>query len=130
MSFNGFNFERGVEQGRCAPDHFSQDGDFALVLGHDEPLTFVRLKVGDMMSVHQTKDVGTTKVLKVRCRCRAPEFMPGTTNWRFSIYVDGVEKTFRICQVGQTVDYVNLAVNLSGLVGAHSIAFVLKLAES
>lgn len=128
-SFNGLNFDFGAEQGRCDPDNFSQDGAFALVLGHDEPLTFQRLKVGDKMAVRQTADVGTTKVIKVRCRVRGPSSMPGTTKWRFSMTVDGVEKTYRICKVGQTVDYVNLAVNLTGLSGDHTIAFVLKLTE-
>lgn len=128
--FNGLNYSAGTDQLRCAPDNFSQDGGFAFVLGHDEPLTFVRLKVGDAVSVWQHKDVGTSKVMRARLRCRGSQSMPGTTKWRFSVFVDGVEKTHRICVVKQTVDFVNLAVNLAGLAGEHSIAFVLKLMEA
>lgn len=128
-SFNAFNRDFGVEQGRCEPDHFSSDGTYSLVLGHDEPLTFARLRVGDFISVHQTAGIGATKVLKARVRCRGPEYMPGTTKWRFSLYVDGVEKAHRICSVGSLADYINFAVNLTGETGTHSIAFVLKLVE-
>lgn len=130
MSLNAFNREFGDNQGRCEPDNFSSDGAYSLVLGHDEPLTFARLRVGDFISVFQTSDIGTTKVLKARVRCRGPEFMPGTTKWRFSLYVDGVEKTHRICTPESLTDYVSLAANLSGLTGVHSIAFALKLAEN
>ena len=56
--------------------------------------------------------------------------MPGDTKWRLSLYVDGVEKTHRICTPETLMDYVSFAVNLSGLAGVHSIAFVLKLMES
>ncbi len=129
MGFNALNYDGGSDQGRCTPDHFSQNGDYALVLGHDEPLTFQRFRVGDYMVVHQTQDIGSTKLFKVRCRVRGPEEMPNTIRWRFSIFVDGVEKAYRICNTNQTVDYVNMAVNMAGLAGVHAIAFVLKLEE-
>lgn len=128
-AFNAFDREFGAEQGRCEPDHFSSDGTYSLVLGHDEPLTFARLRVGDFISVHQTADIGTTKVLKARVRCRGPEYMPGTSKWRFSLYVGGVEKTHRICTPGSLTDYVSFSANLSGLTGVLSIAFVLTLVE-
>lgn len=128
-SFNALNREFGTEQGRCEPDNFSSDGTYSFVLGHDEPLTLARVRVGDFMSVHQTADIGATKVLKARVRCRGPEFMPGTTKWRLSLYVDGVEKTHRICTPETLMDYVSFAVNLSGLSGTHSIAFILNLTE-
>ena len=129
-SFNAFNKEFGTEQGRCDPDHFSSDGTYAFTLGHDEPLTFARLRVGDFISIAQTADIGTTKLLKARVRCRGPEFMPGATKWRLSLYIDGVEKTHRICNVETLTDYVSFAVNLSAYSGSVSIAFALKLMES
>ena len=129
-SFNAFNKQFGTEQGRCAPDNFSSDGTYAFTMGHDEPLTFARLRVVDRISISQTADIGTTKVLKARVRCRGPEFMPGDTNWRLSLYIDGVEKTHRICTAETLTDFVSFAANLTGYAGSVSIAFVLKLMES
>lgn len=129
-SFNALNREFGTEQGRADPDHFSSDGTYAFIMGHDEPLTFARLRVGDYMTVHQTADIGTTKILKARVRCRGPEFMPGTTKWRLSLYIDGVETTHRTCSVETLTDYVSFAVNLTSYSGNVSIAFALKLMES
>lgn len=129
-SFNAFNAEFGAEQGRAEPDNFSSDGTYAFILGHDEPLTFARLRVGDFVSVHQTADIGTTKVFKARVRCRGPEYMPGDTKWRLSLYIDGVEKTARTCTVETLTDYVSFAANLTSYSGNVSIAFVLTLMES
>lgn len=129
VEFGPFDFDYGHGQGRTEPENFSQDDDYALVLGHDRPGIGVYVRVGDFISVHQTADIGATKVLKMRVRIRGPQYMPGDAYWQFSIYANMVEvaSTRRKATIGQTIDYEDIAVNLSGLSGDVPIALVLRL---
>ena len=130
LEFGPFDFDFGSGQGRTAPANFAQDDEYALVLGHDRPLAAAYVRVGDFISVHQTADIGATKILKMRVRIRGPEYMPGDAYWVFSVYANLVEiaSTRRVATVGKTTDYVDIAVNLAGLAGVVPIALVLKLA--
>lgn len=129
LEFGPFDFDFGTSQGRSQPENFAQDELYALVLGHDRPNVGVYIKVGDRISVNQTADIGNTKILKARVRIRGPEYMPGDAYWQFSIYANLVEvaSTRRVAAVGKTVDYIDIAVNLSGESGVVPIALVLKL---
>lgn len=131
MEYSGFDFDAGEGQLRTEPENFAQDGDYALVLGHDRPGQGAYLRVGDYVSVWQAADIGNTKILKMRVRVRGPSYVPGDTQWVYSVWVNGVEKTStrRIAAVGSLADYLDIAVNLSGLAGMQSIALVLRLEE-
>lgn len=130
LEFGPFDFDFGSGQGRTAPANFAQDEEYALVLGHDRPLTAAYVRVGDFISVHQSADIGDTKILKLRARVRGPEYMPGDAYWVFSIYVNLVEvaSTRRVATANKTTDYVDIAVNFAGFAGVVPIALVLKLA--
>lgn len=131
MEYSGFDYDAGDGQLRSEPENFAQDGDYALVLGHDYPNQGAYLRIGDYVSVWQSADIGATKILKMRVRARGPSYAPGDTQWVFSVWVDGVEQvsTRRVAAVNTLADYVDIAVNLAGLAGNHSIALVLRLEE-
>ena len=128
MAVTAWNRELGTTQGRVAPQLYAPpEGTFAFVLGRDLPGLTQKLVVGDRVEVKQTASFGDTKLLRLRARMRPPTTVPTGLAWKASLRIDGVERVSTLLQPGRTRDRLDLATNVSKLVGDHELAFRLEL---
>lgn len=103
------------------------EGDFVFVLGYQLPGLFHRFSVGDFAQIEQNEDFGSTNVVRVVVILRSTIAMPVGFRWRFSLLIDSVEYTSRILEPGRARTLVDMAANVSKLVGNHDLAFRLEL---
>jgi hypothetical protein len=128
VALAAWNRELGTTQGRIAPAGFAPpQGEFAFVLGRDLPGLRQKLDVGDHVEVRQTADFGDAKLVRFRARMRPPEAIPAGLAWRASLRIDGAERASALLPPGRTRDRVDLAANVSKLMGDHELAFRLEL---
>lgn len=128
MALTAWNRELGTTQGRVAPQLYAPpEGTFAFVLGRDLPGLTQKLAVKDRVEVTQTASFGDTKLLRLRARMRPPSAVPAGVAWKASLRIDGVERVSATLSFGRTRDRLDLATNVSKLVGDHELAFRLEL---
>ena len=128
MALTAWNRELGTTQGRVVPQGFAPpEGTFACVLGRDLPGLAQKLAVGDRVEVKQTASFGDAKLLRLRARMRPPVVVPAGVAWKASLRIDGVERASALLTPERTRDRLDLAANVSKLVGDHELAFRLEL---
>lgn len=128
MTLTAWNRELGTTQGRIAPAAFTPpEGTFAFVLGRDLPALTQKLNVGDFVEVKQTADFGDTAIVRFRARMRPPTNVPVGVAWKASIRIDGGERASTLLVPGRTRDRIDLAANVSKLLGNHELAFRLAV---
>ena len=128
MAFTAWNRELGTTQGRVTPQGFMPpEGTFAFVLGRDLPGLTQRFAIGDRVEVKQTASFGDTKLLRLRTRMRPPPEVPPEVAWKASLCIDGEERASTVLTPGRTRDRLDLAANVSKLVGDHELSFRLEL---
>jgi len=128
VALTAWNRELGTTQGRVVPQGFAPpEGTFAFVLGRDLPGLAQKLAVGDRVEVKQTASFGDTKLLRLRARMRPPVVVPSGVAWKASLRIDGVERASALLTPDRTRDRLDLAANVSKLVGDHELAFRLEL---
>ncbi len=128
MALTAWNRELGTTQGRVDPEGFTPpQGEFAFVLGRDLPGLLQTLEVGDFVEVKQTASFGDSKLLRLRARMRPPASVPPGVAWKASLRIDGGERASALLVPGRTRDRVDLAANVSKLVGDHELGFRLEL---
>jgi len=128
VALTAWNRELGTTQGRVVPQGFAPpEGTFAFVLGRDLPGLAQKLAVGDRVEVKQTASFGDTKLLRLRARMRPPVVAPVGVAWKASLRIDGVERASALLTPERTRDRLDLAANVSKLVGDHELAFRLEL---
>jgi hypothetical protein len=128
VALTAWNRELGTTQGRVAPQLYAPpEGAFAFVLGRDLPGLTQKLAVGDRVEVTQTASFGDTKLLRLRARMRPPSAIPVGVAWKASLRIDGVERVSATLWPGRTRDRIDLATNVSKLIGDHELAFRLEL---
>ena len=128
MALTAWNRELGTTQGRVDPQGFTPpQGEFVFILGRDLPGLVQRLEVGDFVEVKQTANFGDTKLVRLRARMRPPASVPAGVAWKASLRIDGGERASALLVPGRTRDRVDLAANVSKLLGDHELGFRLEL---
>ncbi|MCI0635022.1 MAG: hypothetical protein L0206_14075 [Actinobacteria bacterium] len=128
MALTAWNRELGTTQGRVDPQGFTPpQGEFAFLLGRDLPGLLQTLEVGDFVEVKQTASFGDAKLVRLRARMRPPASVPAGVAWKASLRIDGGERASALLVPGRTRDRVDLAANVSKLVGDHELGFRLEL---
>ena len=128
MALTAWNRELGTTQGRVVPQQYMPpEGSFAFVLGRDLPGLTQKLAIGDRVEVKQSASFGDAKLLRLRARMRPPSAVPAGAAWKASLRIDGVERVSALLKPGRTRDRLDLATNVSKLVGDHELAFRLEL---
>ena len=123
-----FTFALGTRQGRIQPTGFAPaDGDFAFVLGSDQPGEIFALELGDSVEVLQMVDVTAANFVRVVLHMRNAAQIPAGRNWEVSVVVDGTKQARMVMQRGRTRTRTDLAANVSKLTGIHTIGFRLEL---
>lgn len=131
MALDPFGQEPGVESGRLQPSGWvAPEGDYAFVLGHDHAGVHRKFNIGDYVQISQSVDFGLGKVLRMRVRLRPPAQITVGAYWAFQILVDGVEKYRRTMKRSQQRDLNDIAINVAGYAGAHTLQLRLALAAS
>jgi hypothetical protein len=118
----------GTAQGRIVPSGFvPPEGEFAFVLGHDLVGLREKFEPGDFVELTQTASFGDAKLVRLRARLRPSAAVPAGVAWRASLRLDGFERVSTVLAPGRTRDRIDLAANVSKLVGDHELAFRLEL---
>lgn len=128
MALVAWNRELGTTQGRIAPAvYVPPSGTYAFVLGSDLPGLLQKLAVGDHVEVKQTASFGDINLVRLRARMRPPSSIPAGVAWKASLRIDGLEQASTLLEPGRTRDRIDLAANVSKLVGDHELGFRLEL---
>lgn len=124
-------FERflGAEAGRIKPAGWAApSGTYVVCLGSDREGYFDTINTGDYIEVHQTADFGSSKLVRVTARLRAPSAIPSGARWAFVILIDDVEVARRNLVAGKVRDIVDMGVSVANVApGDHKLAFRLAL---
>ena len=128
MALVAWNRELGTTQGRIVPQGYAPpSGSYAFVLGSDLPGLLQQLAVGDHAEVKQTASFGDINLVRLRARMRPSTSVPAGVAWKASLRIDGTERTSTLLEPGRTRDRIDLAANVSKLVGDHELGFRLEL---
>ncbi len=106
------------------------EGDHVFVLGYQLPGLIHRSSVGDFAQVEQTEDFGSTNIIRFVAIVRPPEVNPAGVAWRLSLRIDGAEYVGRNLDAGRGRTFVDMAANVSKLVGNHSLGFRVELVNA
>jgi hypothetical protein len=129
MALTAWNRTLGTTQGRIVPAGFvATEGAFVWVLGCDLRGVVERLELGDFVELAQRADFGDAKLVRFRARMRPPATTPPGVTWRATLRIDGNEQVAVVLVPGRVRDRIDLAANVSKLVGAHELAFRLDVA--
>jgi len=102
-------------------------GDYAFVLGEDEPGRFFELAVGDHTEVTQATDLTGVKLVRALLRLRVPASTPAGFAWEASVVVDGTKLARMRAKPGRERLVTDLAANVSKLTGVHMVGVRLEL---
>jgi hypothetical protein len=105
-------------------------GDHVFVLGYQLPGQVHRFDVGDFAQVEQNEDFGSTTVIRFVAIVRPPDINPSGIVWRFSLLIDGAEYVGRNLDAARGRTFVDMAANVSKLVGNHDLAFRVELVNA
>jgi hypothetical protein len=128
MALTAFTSRLGVGQGRIRPEHAPpSSGQFAFVLGEDQPGRFFELAPGDHAEVTQAVDLTDVDFVRASLRLRVPKSLPMGVAWEASIGVDGVPLARARAGRGRERVLTDLAANVSKLSGVHTVGVRLEL---
>ena len=126
MALTAFTSRLGRGQGRLATPK-ATGGDYAFVLGDDEPGRFFELAPGDHAEVTQNTDLTGVMLVRALLRLRVPASTPAGFAWEASLVVDGNKLARMRAQPGRERLVTDLAANVSKLSGLHAIGVRLEL---
>lgn len=127
MALDAFNSRLGLGQGRIRPASLpAGSGEYAFVLGEDEPGRFFELAVGDHTEVVQDTDLTGVDLVRANLGLRIPA-VPSGFAWEASIVVDGVKLASATARPGRSRAVTDLAANVSKLSGVHTVGVRLEL---
>lgn len=126
MALTAFTSRLGRGQGRLATPK-ATGGDYAFVLGDDEPGRLFDLAPGDHAEVTQDTDLTGVMLVRAFLRLRVPASMPAGFAWEASILVDGMKFARMQARPGRERLVTDLAANVSKLSGLHTIGVRLEL---
>jgi len=127
MALDAFKSRLGLGQGRIRPTSLpASSGDYAFVLGEDEPGRFFELAVGDHTEVVQDTDLTGVDLVRANLGLRIPT-VPAGFAWEASIVVDGVKLASAMARPGRSREVTDLAANVSKLSGVHTVGVRLEL---
>lgn len=126
MALSAFTNRLGRGQGRLATSK-ATSGDYAFVLGDDEPGRLFELAPGDHAEVTQNTDLTGVMLVRAFLRLRVPASTPPGLAWEASIIVDGNELASMRAKPGRERLVTDLAANVSKLSGLHTIGVRLEL---
>ena len=130
MEFTAFTARLGKSQGRISPRNaVSVSGEYAFVLGDDEPGRVCELAPGDFAEIVQQVDVTEHNFIYADMRLRVPAGLPAQYYWEVSITVDGAQMARIRCEAGKERHITDLAANTSKLTGIHQVGVRLELME-
>jgi hypothetical protein len=125
MALTAFTSRLGRGQGRLATSK-ATGGDYAFVLGEDEPGRLFELGPGDHAEVTQSTDLTGVKLVRALLRLRVPASTPGAR-------VGGLHRRRRhearahAREAGRERLVTDLAANVSKLSGVHTVGVRLEL---
>lgn len=126
MALTAFTSRLGRGQGRLATSK-ATGGDYAFVLGDDEPGRPFELAPGDHAEVTQETDLTSVMLVRALLRLRVPASTPTGLAWEASIIVDGAKLAAMRATPGRERLATDLAANVSKLSGLHIIGVRLEL---
>jgi len=126
MALTAFTSRLGRSQGRLRTSR-AASGDYAFVLGDDEPRRFFDLAAGDHADVTQSADLTGVKLVRAQLRLRVPASTPANLAWEASIVVDGNKLARMRARPGRERLVTDLAANVSKLLGVHVVGVRLEL---
>lgn len=129
MALTAFTSRLGRGQGRLLTSK-ATSGDYAFVLGEDEPGRFFELALGDHAEVSQATDLTGVKLVRAFLRLRVPASTPNALAWEASIIVDGTKLARVRAKPGRERLVTDLAANVSKLSGVHTIGVRLELVNA
>ena len=128
MELDAFTSRLGLGQGRIRPTSLPPgSGEYAFVLGDDEPGRLFELAVGDHAEVVQDTDLTDVDLLRAHLGLRVPASVPASFAWEASIIVDGTKLATATAKPGRSRTLTDLAANVSKLSGVHQIGVRLEL---
>ncbi len=126
MALTAFTSHLGTSQGRIQTT-LAAAGDFAFVLGDDEPGRLFELAAGDHAEVTQSVDVTAMDFVRASLRLRIPASTPAGLVWEASMVVDGTKVASATAKPGRERLVTDLAANVSKLTGPHIVGVRLEL---
>ncbi len=126
MALTAFTSRLGRGQGRLQTSR-ATSGDYAFVLGEDEPGRLFELAPGDHTEVTQFTDLTGVKLLRALLRLRVPASTPAGFAWEASLVVDGTKLARMRARPGRERLVTDLAGNVSKLSGTHVVGVRLEL---
>ncbi len=126
MARTAFTSRLGRGQGRLLTAK-ATGGDYAFVLGEDEPGRFFELGLGDHAEVAQSTDLTGVKLVRALLRLRVPASTPAGLAWEASVVVDGTALARMRAKPGRERLVTDLAANVSKLAGVHTVSVRLEL---
>lgn len=128
MELDAFTSRLGLGQGRIRPASLpAGSGEYAFVLGEDEPGRLFELAVGDHAEVVQDTDLTDVDLVRAHLGLRVPASVPAGFAWEASIVVDGVNRATATAKPGRSRMLTDLAANVSKLSGVHQVGVRLEL---
>jgi hypothetical protein len=128
MDLDAFTSRLGLGQGRIRPASLpAGSGEYAFVLGEDEPGRLYELAVGDHAEVVQDTDLTDVDLVRAHLGLRVPASVPAGFAWEASIVVDGAKLATATAKPGRSRTLTDLAVNVSKLSGVHQVGVRLEL---
>ncbi len=121
-----FTSQLGRGQGRLQTAK-ATSGDYAFVLGNDEPGHFFDLAPGDYAEVTQPTDLTNVRLVRALLRLRIPASTPLGLAWQASLVVDGAPLARIRARPGRERLVTDLAANVSKLSGMHLVGVRLAL---
>jgi hypothetical protein len=129
MALTAFTSRLGRGQGRLATPR-AMGGDYAFVLGDDEPGRLFELAPGDHAEVTQETDLTSVMLVRALLRLRVPASTSAGLAWEASIIVDGNKLAATRARPGRERLVTDLAANVSKLSGLHTIGVRLELVSA
>ncbi len=128
MELDAFTSRLGLGQGRIRPASLpAGSGEYAFVLGEDEPGRLFELAVGDHAEVVQDTDLTDVDLVRAHLGLRVPASVPAGFAWEASIVVDGTKRATATAKPGRSRMLTDLAANVSKLSGVHQVGVRLEL---
>lgn len=128
--FTVVNMHGGSLAGDVAGIPSAPEGMNVFCLGYQLPGLFHEFRVGDFSMVAQSADFSGARVVRIVAIVRPPVSLPGGVAWRLSLRIDGAERVARILTPGRKRRFVDLAANVTGLVGTHELSIRLELVSA
>jgi hypothetical protein len=126
MALTAFTSRLGRGQG-CLRTSRATSGDYAFVLGEDEPGRLFELAPGDHAEVTQSTDLTGVKLVRALLHLRVPASTPTGLAWEASLVVDSTKLASMRARPGRERLVTDLAANVSKLSGTHVVGVRLEL---